>query len=869
MPWQLIFTSVPRGLQPGRSGYCTAAQSSGIRPLLVQQLEQLSAYTHLKAGGRWPIVSAYRQADLSGQKYHVLTRIRDAGLDFSGRSNYLAHHLAFAPEEIAGLPSPAAILLHWNGWMNEWTGEPRLLPDLSLSDFQGVARNRFLPAHGWQSVAGDAGKAAALLSPQYARGCSLAIQPGQENILLGLYAESLQLLDPEGKTPANTWRHTFTTFVQGEDTLSDFRWRGGWPQTPGYEIMSQAGAAVLEPASVVAPTNELAVIAREGRRPIRVSPVEVRPAPPPPPLSPQAPRVPGAPQPPPSRPAVERRKPIAAKLRLAPRPVERADEYDDAAPPAAPRQEHPWRIRLFFALGLVLGALAVLLAYRHFVQPPQARPVQIPTDVPPASDATSAPPAAGTNPPATAQAARSHAEAPIWLFMGRTCKAIDLSKVPPLTNLVSQLGRTLFKTNIQCFILQTNQVALGSSPNVLDKGQPVAIQLVRAEQLQTPAFGLCYNASKRVEWLDSERREQGPPFTLYRALEEGLLCITLEWKEPGLGEKTSVRLALLNSKAGTLTPSKQPKELLLPDKSGLARYATNVRGFIEAFTLGPGLHWTLEPRIFDTPFYTNWIADTIPQQGDEINFAKIRWDLGKKLEGLTNDIANAQTNLTPLPDQELMLGKWLGVVENNRRTGFLYSFLKFSESQRFVPPDQPAEKVFVEYLKACLPTNVTDLLNPVRSEIEKWNSLGAQESDREKEKYHELRGKISELLKNSNGRGLCERLDARLKELRQLDQDVKKRMAGIQGDSPITRCYETLGSDTIKTCLNTRAKRAKLIETLGSLHQRNEKLIEQQLEVADGCWTRLTNIQLLVTDGKNLAVPFMVFDQDVKLEDGL
>ena len=67
----------------------------------------------------------------------------------------------------------------------------------------------------------------------------------------------------------------------------------------------------------------------------------------------------------------------------------------------------------------------------------------------------------------------------------------------------------------------------------------------------------------------------------------------------------------------------------------------------------------------------------------------------------------------------------------------------------------------------------------------------------------------------------------------------------------------------------TCTKRAKLIETLGTYAKRNEELIAQQSEVADGCWSRFTDVRLLITDGKNLSIPFMVFDQDVKLEDGL
>ncbi|NBR63137.1 MAG: hypothetical protein EBT77_02295 [Verrucomicrobia bacterium] len=82
MARQLIFTSVPRGLAPGSSGYCTAARSAALRPGLVQKLEQMSVYAH-RVSAPHPVLLTHRVVEVGGEKYHVVSRIREAGLDFT------------------------------------------------------------------------------------------------------------------------------------------------------------------------------------------------------------------------------------------------------------------------------------------------------------------------------------------------------------------------------------------------------------------------------------------------------------------------------------------------------------------------------------------------------------------------------------------------------------------------------------------------------------------------------------------------------------------------------------------------------------------------------------------------------------------
>src|SRR5882724_3878359 len=128
MPLQLIYTSAPRGLVAGRSGHCTVARSAEMGESLMLRLEQFSYYHHLSlTGGQERPIFTGRLVEIRGARFHVLSRIQDAGLDFTGRTNFIAHHLAFTPDEIRQLPVPAVILRDWPGWVKSWTQEPRML----------------------------------------------------------------------------------------------------------------------------------------------------------------------------------------------------------------------------------------------------------------------------------------------------------------------------------------------------------------------------------------------------------------------------------------------------------------------------------------------------------------------------------------------------------------------------------------------------------------------------------------------------------------------------------------------------------------------------------------------------------------------
>lgn len=887
MPWQLIYTSVPRGLQAGQSGYCTAAYSVGIRPMLIQTLEQLSAYDHQAKFGH-PVISAYRQTDLQGQKYHVLTRIQDAGLDFSGRSNYLAQHLVFASEELVRLPSPAAILLLWSGWLKQWAGEPRLLAELPLSDFQGIARRSFLPAQNWRSVTGDGGKAAGLLSPQYAKGCFVVMQPGQEDLLLALFAESLQLLNPTGQTATNAWRYTFTTFAQGEDNLADFRWRGGWQQTPGFEKAVQLGGAVLEPAAIAAPPSELAILAREGRLPIRVTSAQVEaprstegpaPIPPRPPVAPGAPAAPRAPA---SHLTGSKRRTLGSKVRS--RGWD-ASDFEELAPPTAPRQAPRSGKALVICVCVAVVAVTAFLAYRVWRSRGHERRALVsasPTNQPaqPSRSATKAQPAHPASQDSQPDL-RQPDGGSVFLFLGSTCRDIKTDEVAPLVPMMSQGSETL-TTNLQCFLVETNQA-------VAWKGQRIDITKAKDNKLYIANyFGLVYirgdrsssnprGQASRVDW---ESRSENQDFRLQQELTNFFVSISFEWMPSPSSQKTNFSMVVLNADAVDGQPLKLGKSQLLPDKSGLERYEGDLAHFLRRYTLATNLYWRMIPMVGGKGLYSEW-KDCVPANGNEINFADTRSRLARELEkcnqlggALTNSMGKLKNDIKALKDQDLALGSWLGCESKDS----LRSFDHFCQNAK-ADQDGSAQVQFLSYLHRLV-NNTADPFKlrtikqepqkPKKSKAESKVDAGInqeyqtklQQFQKDLEAYQRQQDRLQQIANAKDTVSLCNVLDQRLKELTK----------GEHGPDPIKRYYQKIGSDARVSGCSKRARDldryaeqiAKEEKSLASNQGKINELSRYLGAVAEGCWERIEEIQLIITDTKDspTTVPFMVFTDE-------
>ena len=127
MPRELIFTSVPNGVDPGTSGYCTVAKHKGIDRILTKTLEDLSFYEMMEFRPKTSC-TLLQNSKAQYRNFLLTLSICYSGSDHTGRTNYLAHHLIFEYSEIYSLNvTPAEILLFGSGWLDVWP-RPHLLP---------------------------------------------------------------------------------------------------------------------------------------------------------------------------------------------------------------------------------------------------------------------------------------------------------------------------------------------------------------------------------------------------------------------------------------------------------------------------------------------------------------------------------------------------------------------------------------------------------------------------------------------------------------------------------------------------------------------------------------------------------------------
>ena len=283
MPWELIYTSVPRGIIPGRKGYCTVAHTEGIPEEVLNAVETIGVYHHLGNPGSSanPMVYSHRIVDIRGRSYHVVSRIQDCGLDYTQRSNYIAHHLIFESSEVGRYASPAAILGQWSGWKDQW-GEmpPRLLPAAEMKSLASI-EPRLGPAQTWAQVCGDAAAAATLMARSPAGCMKISVKPGEERLVVSLFAEALQLADPTGQSLVDGWGRTFTTYLQEGENATDFCWCGCIEGTHAHSAaLSHGGVEHLQSLPVPEGFDPRCEVARTGKPATMLAPAHETSRPP-------------------------------------------------------------------------------------------------------------------------------------------------------------------------------------------------------------------------------------------------------------------------------------------------------------------------------------------------------------------------------------------------------------------------------------------------------------------------------------------------------------------------------------------------------------------------------------------------------------
>lgn len=220
MAYQLIFTSYPESLTTGRTGFSTVARSADMPEKLAAVVERRSVY-EIQRGA----VFSHAVIEACSAKWHLLTRTVDAGVDYTNRNNFLAHHLVLSEAEAAAVAAtPADILARWGGWLDRWEGKPRLIG--SPEGLEQIPISGNPPSRKWGEIFGDCGKAA-LLSSAPAK-IEASVSSARE--LLALFSESSRLFTP----PRSAWDATFTTHFDPSENPRDYLWRAGrFPENSG------------------------------------------------------------------------------------------------------------------------------------------------------------------------------------------------------------------------------------------------------------------------------------------------------------------------------------------------------------------------------------------------------------------------------------------------------------------------------------------------------------------------------------------------------------------------------------------------------------------------------------------------------------
>jgi hypothetical protein len=206
--------------------------SRGIPPQVVTVAERCSQFSRQPGFSIDRVIYSYRTVRCPDGIWHVLTSIRDAGADYSGRTNHLAQHLVLSASAASELArqgnTPAGVMLgtvcSWGdhdgfcGWLEETPHAVSSELDSSWLFWSAYTGSPYCRLN----LCSDAALRGAVLI----YGSGLQPQPPDAKQVLCLFAES------QDGCPDKGWGITFTTSVEPNDELSDFRWIGVAEDSP-------------------------------------------------------------------------------------------------------------------------------------------------------------------------------------------------------------------------------------------------------------------------------------------------------------------------------------------------------------------------------------------------------------------------------------------------------------------------------------------------------------------------------------------------------------------------------------------------------------------------------------------------------------
>lgn len=264
MSQELIYTSAKKGMRPGSRGFCTVACTPGMPKNLADYLESLSGYKHVYAPQSEqahlnPINHSYLRFKLAGVEYFLLSRIANGGLDYTQRSNKIAHHIVLTREELPDA-GPSRLMSAGQLFVDGWDQPPENLKPRRMPQVQGEESRE---CRAWRAATGDAGWAAELAASAVGdamRKANVIYPPGAD--ALALFDEALRLLPS-----SRVWSVTYSTYFSTLPPGVECHWCGYVDGTAEAESARRKhGELVIDLVNLAGePTaGDLAELARTG-----------------------------------------------------------------------------------------------------------------------------------------------------------------------------------------------------------------------------------------------------------------------------------------------------------------------------------------------------------------------------------------------------------------------------------------------------------------------------------------------------------------------------------------------------------------------------------------------------------------------------
>ncbi len=139
MAKQLIFGSVPHGLQPWRSGYCLVAGHTDLPQSLIRQLEQ---ETSVIPEGVEVVPPCHKTRMVGDKEWHLFIHQATNIKDYTGRLSGVTHAIIERGDKIPRDQNSESFLKHFTGWVSEVPKVPKVFGEEEEIDLGGTRQDR-------------------------------------------------------------------------------------------------------------------------------------------------------------------------------------------------------------------------------------------------------------------------------------------------------------------------------------------------------------------------------------------------------------------------------------------------------------------------------------------------------------------------------------------------------------------------------------------------------------------------------------------------------------------------------------------------------------------------------------------------------